>query len=68
MTQSTTVLQLEAGTHYLCTCGWSKNAPFCNGAHRNSQFQPLVLELDAPKTVEISGAVNTQTTTQKEAP
>lgn len=64
MTQSTstTTVQLEAGTHYLCTCGRSSNMPYCNGAHKGTPFQPLALELDAPKVVEISGAVNTQAT------
>ena len=53
-------LQLKAGTHYLCTCGGSKNAPYCDGAHKGSSFQPLALELTEPKEVEISGAVNVQ--------
>ena len=27
--------ELEAGTYYWCSCGLSKTAPFCDGAHGN---------------------------------
>jgi CDGSH iron-sulfur domain-containing protein 3 len=47
-------LSLEAGTHWLCTCGQSKNYPHCDGGHKGSPFQPLALELSSPKIVEIS--------------
>lgn len=52
--QQTITLQLEAGTHWVCTCGYSQNLPYCNGAHKGTEFQPLALELDAPQTVETS--------------
>ncbi len=55
MTDQTITLKLEAGTHWLCTCGQSKNLPYCNGSHKGTAFQPLELELDSPQTVEISG-------------
>ncbi|MBT9316526.1 CDGSH iron-sulfur domain-containing protein [Leptothoe spongobia] len=56
MTQqpSPQVLTLEAGTHWLCTCGQSKKSPYCDGSHQGTSFQPLALELEAPKQVEIS--------------
>ncbi len=32
---------LEKGeTYYWCTCGKSKNQPFCDGAHVGSNFTP----------------------------
>ncbi len=48
------VLALEAGTHWLCTCGQSTNAPYCDGSHKGTAFQPLALELDTPKEVIIT--------------
>ncbi|MGV0026568.1 CDGSH iron-sulfur domain-containing protein [Phormidesmis priestleyi] len=60
MSQAKATIQLDKGTHYLCTCGWSKNLPFCNGAHKGSSFQPLVVELNAPKAIELPGITNSQ--------
>lgn len=49
--------RLEAGVHWICTCGQSNNYPYCNGSHKGTGLQPLALELEAPQTLEISGAV-----------
>lgn len=54
MSQETFVISLEPGTHYLCACGRSQNAPYCNGSHKGTAFKPLVLELESPQTIEIS--------------
>ena len=33
---------LESDTdYYFCTCGQSKNQPFCDGSHRGTSFEPL---------------------------
>ncbi|MDX2212010.1 MAG: CDGSH iron-sulfur domain-containing protein [Oculatellaceae cyanobacterium bins.114] len=61
MAQPTFTVRLDAGTHWLCTCGHSSNAPYCNGSHKGSEFQPLALELPTAATVEISGSANTNT-------
>lgn len=45
---------LPAGTHWLCTCGQSKNYPHCDGAHTGTEFTPKKVELDTPTTVELS--------------
>ncbi len=35
-------VELEAGkTYYWCTCGRSKDQPFCDGSHVGSEFEPL---------------------------
>lgn len=52
--QSSMTVTLEAGTHWICTCGGSANFPYCDGRHKGTTFQPLALELEAPKVVEIS--------------
>ena len=33
-------VQLEAGEHYWCACGLSKQQPFCDGSHAGSGFAP----------------------------
>ena len=45
-------VELEAGKPYFwCTCGESKNQPFCDGKHKGSDFTPLVLKAEESKTV-----------------
>lgn len=35
-------VELEAGKEYhWCTCGQSKNQPFCDGSHACTEFTPL---------------------------
>lgn len=48
------VLNLEQGTHWICACGKSQNAPYCDGSHKGTPHQPISLELETPQTVVIS--------------
>ena len=35
-------VEVEAGKDYWwCTCGRSKNQPFCDGSHKTTEFTPL---------------------------
>ena len=34
-------VDLEAGDHYWCSCGLSKNQPYCDGSHKGSAFTPM---------------------------
>ena len=35
-------VMVEAGeTYYWCSCGQSRNQPFCDGSHKGSAFSPL---------------------------
>ncbi|CAN1212501.1 hypothetical protein TUMEXPCC7403_20000 [Tumidithrix helvetica PCC 7403] len=47
------VLELEANTYYWCSCGQSKNQPFCDGGHQGSEFTPLAFEIDKTKRVAL---------------
>lgn len=55
MSKETSELTLDAGTYYLYSCGQSKNLPYCDGSHKGIGGKPLLLKLDSPQTVEISG-------------
>ena len=44
-------VRVEAGkTYYWCSCGESKNQPFCDGSHKTTSFTPL------PYTADKNGA------------
>ena len=48
-------LELEAGTYYWCSCGKSKNQPFCDGSHKDSDFAPQKFELPEKTKVWLCG-------------
>lgn len=52
-----TVMELEPGNYYWCSCGHSSNQPFCNGAHKDTGFVPL--EFGRSKNRSLSVFVNT---------
>ena len=40
-------VQVEAGkTYYWCSCGESKNQPFCDGSHKTTTFTPMAYAAD----------------------
>lgn len=44
-------VELEAGKKYAyCTCGLSESQPFCDGAHKGTQFTPMVFTAEESKT------------------
>jgi len=49
------VMDVEAGTYYFCTCGKSKNQPFCDGSHKGTSFVPKKVEIAEAKTVAWCG-------------
>ncbi|HEY9643582.1 MAG TPA: CDGSH iron-sulfur domain-containing protein [Coleofasciculaceae cyanobacterium] len=47
------VVELEAGTYYWCSCGYSANQPFFNGAHKGTGFVPAKFEVTEQKKVAL---------------
>jgi len=41
----------EGKTYYWCTCGLSKNQPFCDGSHAGTEFKPMAWT--APESKEV---------------
>lgn len=48
------------GTYAWCTCGRSARQPFCDGAHGETGFAPLVVKLDQPRQVAWCACKHTQ--------
>jgi CDGSH-type Zn-finger protein len=47
---------VEAGKSYWwCSCGHSKNQPFCDGSHKGSEFTPVKWDATENKTVYFCG-------------
>lgn len=39
--------ELEAGkTYYWCACGLSKNQPFCDGSHKETDITPIAYKAE----------------------
>ena len=47
--------KLEPGTYWWCACGKSKNQPFCDGAHKGTDFSPVKFELTEKTKVWLCG-------------
>ena len=54
------VLKMEPGTYFWCSCGQSKNQPFCDGSHKGTTFAPVKTEITATKSVAWCGCKRTE--------
>ncbi len=53
-------VKLEAGSDYFwCSCGQSKQQPFCDGSHKATSISPVRFESDTDKTVYLCGCKKT---------
>ncbi len=48
-------VELQPGDYYYCTCGKSTTQPFCNGAHKGSEFVPAKVTVTATETKYFCG-------------
>ncbi|MCD8503825.1 MAG: CDGSH iron-sulfur domain-containing protein [Burkholderiaceae bacterium] len=49
-------VEVEAGkTYYWCSCGKSKNQPFCDGSHKGSEFSPMAFTAEKSETKYFCG-------------
>lgn len=44
-------VELDAGEYWWCACGKSANQPFCDGSHKDSEFEPIKFTLTEKKSV-----------------
>jgi CDGSH-type Zn-finger protein len=47
------VTTLDAGDYWWCSCGQSSNQPFCNGAHKGTDFVPVKFTIEETKKVAL---------------
>lgn len=49
-------VELKVGQKYFwCSCGNSKNQPFCDGSHKGSSFSPTAFIAEKSDTVYLCG-------------
>lgn len=52
--------ELKAGKNYAwCACGQSQKQPFCDGAHKGTEFLPVVFNAEKDETVWFCGCKKT---------
>jgi len=48
------IVEVEAGKIYSwCSCGLSQKQPFCDGAHKGTEFKSIKYSSDVNKTVSL---------------
>ncbi len=45
------MVSLAPGNYFWCACGESKNQPFCDGSHRDTEFTPVQFKITEKQDV-----------------
>ncbi|KPK92702.1 hypothetical protein AMJ80_06415 [bacterium SM23_31] len=53
------ILEIEKGTYYWCSCGRSKNQPFCDGSHKVTDLTPVEVTVTEKKKYAFCGCKKT---------
>jgi len=53
------VFEIEPGTYYWCQCGLSKNQPFCDGSHKDTDITPLEFTIETKRKVALCNCKHT---------
>ena len=58
------VLSMEEGSYIWCGCGLSKDQPFCDNAHKGTEYEgtervAMLFEVEEEKTVALCGCKET---------
>lgn len=49
------ILELDPGTYWWCSCGRSKNQPFCDGSHQGTGLTPISFTLNQRTQIALCG-------------
>ena len=47
------IFELEPGTYWWCRCGKSAQQPWCDGAHADTDFQPIEIKITEKKRMAL---------------
>lgn len=54
-------IEVEAGKdYYWCSCGLSKNQPFCDGSHKSTSFSPVKYQAAKAEKIYFCGCKQTK--------
>jgi CDGSH-type Zn-finger protein len=48
-------VELAPGDYWWCRCGRSKRQPFCDGAHKTTEFTPMKFSMTEPQKIWLCG-------------
>ena len=54
------IVKLEPGEYWWCSCGQSKNQPFCDGSHKDTDFSPVKFTVDESGSRYLCGCKKTE--------